>query len=86
MAVLSALAATSDCNIADLLLATDKTRNVQSSEEETENSSGKVSSRVQICALLDSEGSPEEVACAAEKLVEKGFHTMKLKVSRKLSH
>lgn len=81
MAVLSALAATRDCNIADLLLATDKTQNVPSSEAET--GAGKVPSRVQICALLDSDGSPEEVACAAEKLVKQGFHTIKLKVARR---
>ena len=39
------------------------------------------SKRVQICALLDSNGSPLEVAYLAKTLVEEGFTAIKLKVS-----
>ncbi|KAK1425534.1 hypothetical protein QVD17_20887 [Tagetes erecta] len=38
---------------------------------------------VKICALLDSDGTPEEVALLAAKLVEEGFTAIKLKVARR---
>jgi len=38
------------------------------------------SSNVQICALIDSNGSPTEVANVAAKLIEEGFSAIKLKV------
>lgn len=38
---------------------------------------------VPICALLDSEGTPSEVAYVARKLVEEGFSAIKLKVSQR---
>ncbi|KAF3944586.1 hypothetical protein CMV_028957 [Castanea mollissima] len=41
------------------------------------------SSKVKICALLDSNGTPLEVACAATGLVEEGFTAIKLKVARR---
>ncbi|KAL2582256.1 hypothetical protein AAZV13_15G229700 [Glycine max] len=37
---------------------------------------------VQICALIDSNGSPTEVANVAAKLTEEGFSAIKLKVAR----
>lgn len=37
---------------------------------------------VPICALVDSEGTPSEVAYVARKLVEEGFSAIKLKVSQ----
>ncbi|CAN8236071.1 unnamed protein product [Cochlearia groenlandica] len=40
---------------------------------------------VQICALLDSKGTPSEVAYIAKKLVEEGFTAIKLKVARRLN-
>jgi hypothetical protein len=39
------------------------------------------SSKVKICALIDSNGTPSEVAYAATTLVEEGFTAIKLKVS-----
>ncbi|XP_038694901.1 protein PHYLLO, chloroplastic isoform X2 [Tripterygium wilfordii] len=41
------------------------------------------SSSVQICALVDSNGTPAEVAYIARTLVEEGFTAIKLKVARR---
>ncbi|XP_062163333.1 protein PHYLLO, chloroplastic isoform X1 [Alnus glutinosa] len=41
------------------------------------------SSKVKICALMDSNGTPSEVAYAAKTLVEEGFTAIKLKVARR---
>ncbi|XP_057848584.2 protein PHYLLO, chloroplastic isoform X2 [Cryptomeria japonica] len=82
MGVLSALAATRGGNIADLLLGTKNLQNVLG-KQESPYISRNLSSKVQICALLDSDDPPEEVALAAAKLVEQGFHTVKLKVARR---
>lgn len=38
-------------------------------------------SSVKICALVDSNGTPNEVAYIASSLVEEGFTAIKLKVS-----
>ncbi|KAK9051156.1 hypothetical protein SSX86_027782 [Deinandra increscens subsp. villosa] len=38
---------------------------------------------VKICALIDSDGTPEEVAHLAATLVEEGFSAIKLKVARR---
>ncbi|KAI3796239.1 hypothetical protein L1987_38906 [Smallanthus sonchifolius] len=38
---------------------------------------------VKICALIDSDGTPEEVAYLAATLVEEGFTAIKLKVARR---
>ncbi|KAF2599247.1 hypothetical protein F2Q68_00008609 [Brassica cretica] len=40
---------------------------------------------VPICALVDSEGTPSEVAYVARKLVEEGFSAIKLKVARRVN-
>lgn len=47
---------------------------------EKEEKSERLSS-VRICALLDSGGTPEEVAHIAVDLVEEGFTAIKIKVS-----
>ncbi|OMO72203.1 Menaquinone biosynthesis protein MenD [Corchorus olitorius] len=49
--------------------------------KEEENSEGL--SSVRICALLDSGGTPEEVASIANALVEEGFTAIKIKVARR---
>ncbi|XP_010551342.1 PREDICTED: protein PHYLLO, chloroplastic isoform X2 [Tarenaya hassleriana] len=52
------------------------------SQKEENGSAGPHS--VRICALLDSEGTPSEVAYIASKLVEEGFTAIKLKVARRV--
>ncbi|RDX71618.1 Protein PHYLLO, chloroplastic, partial [Mucuna pruriens] len=47
-----------------------------------ENNECERSLNVQICALIDSNGSPTEVANVAAKLIEEGFSAIKLKVAR----
>ncbi|TKY49620.1 PHYLLO protein [Spatholobus suberectus] len=47
-----------------------------------ENNTCERSLNVQICALIDSNGSPTEVANVAAKLIEEGFSAIKLKVAR----
>ncbi|KAJ8774552.1 hypothetical protein K2173_016998 [Erythroxylum novogranatense] len=42
------------------------------------------SSNVRICALIDSSGTPAEVAHVASSLIEEGFTALKLKVGRRL--
>ncbi|XP_022149055.1 protein PHYLLO, chloroplastic isoform X2 [Momordica charantia] len=71
MAVLNAIAARRGCSLLDVLQhRLDEENNLASS------------SKVQICGLLDSGGSPSEVARAAKTLVEEGFTAIKLKVAR----
>ncbi|KAF8399244.1 hypothetical protein HHK36_015109 [Tetracentron sinense] len=81
MAILNALAARQGSSLLNLLLyrecSTSDTQSVKAEEII------KRSSRVQICALLDSNGTPKEVAYVAAKLVEEGFTTIKLKVGRR---
>lgn len=70
MAVLNAIAARRGCSLLDVLQhRLDEENNLASS------------SKVQICGLLDSGGSPSEVARAAKTLVEEGFTAIKLKAS-----
>ncbi|XP_021292917.1 protein PHYLLO, chloroplastic isoform X1 [Herrania umbratica] len=40
-------------------------------------------SSVRICGLINSSGTPEEVACIANALVEEGFTAIKIKVARR---
>ncbi|OVA12536.1 Thiamine pyrophosphate enzyme [Macleaya cordata] len=81
MAILNVIASRQGCSLSNLLLShessTPKTQ-LHESEDKTKRSSG-----VQICALIDSNGTPEEVAHIAAKLVEEGFTTIKLKVARR---
>lgn len=70
MAVLNAIAGRKGCSLLDVL----QHRLV----EEDDLSS---SSKVKICGLLDSGGTPSEVARVAKTLVEEGFPAIKLKAS-----
>ncbi|KAK3004036.1 hypothetical protein RJ639_019334 [Escallonia herrerae] len=70
MAVLNALAAAHGSSLLDLLHA--RTSNEGVSER-----------NVKICALLDSKGTPAEVAYIAGGLVDEGFTAIKLKVGRR---
>ncbi|KAL8268839.1 hypothetical protein R6Q59_002637 [Mikania micrantha] len=72
MAILNAISAAERCTMLNLL-------HPHSPKEEC---SAKLSN-VNICALLDSDGTPEEVACLAATLVEEGFTAIKLKVARR---
>lgn len=70
MAVLNAIAGRKGCSLLNVL-------QYQLDEENNLTSS----SKVQICGLLDSGGSPSEVARVAKTLVEEGFTAIKLKAS-----
>lgn len=70
MAVLNALAVRESSSLLHIL---------HSQTEKGEMS--EPSSRVQICALVNSKGNPAEIAFIATKLVEEGFAAIKLKVS-----
>ncbi|XP_059655618.1 protein PHYLLO, chloroplastic isoform X4 [Cornus florida] len=72
MAILNAIAASCGSSLLDVL------HPLSVKEEVSERSLN-----VQICALIDSNGSPSEVAFVAAKLVEEGFTTLKLKVARR---
>lgn len=71
MALLNAMAVRHDSSLLGILHC-----------QKEENGSAQPHS-VQICALLDSEGTPSEVAYVARKLVEEGFCAIKLKVSQR---
>ncbi|XP_038893379.1 protein PHYLLO, chloroplastic isoform X4 [Benincasa hispida] len=71
MAVLNAIAGRKGCSLLDVL---------QHQLDEEKNLA--TSSKVQICGLLDSGGTPSEVAHVAKTLAEEGFPTIKLKVAR----
>ncbi|CAH2066254.1 unnamed protein product [Thlaspi arvense] len=73
MALLNAMAVRHDSSLLGILHC-----------QKEENGSAQPHS-VQICALLDSEGTPSEVAYVARKLVEEGFSAIKLKVARRVS-
>lgn len=77
MAILNALAARQGSSLSDLILG------YESSGLKTQlNEADKTlrPPRVQICALLDSNGTPKEVAHIVAQLVDGGFTTIKLKV------
>ncbi|MED6110114.1 hypothetical protein PIB30_040017 [Stylosanthes scabra] len=71
MAILNAIAAAKGSNLLTLL------HPLISEKDRCETSS------VQVCALLDSNGSPTDVANVAATLVEEGFSAIKLKVARR---
>ncbi|PON76783.1 Enolase N-terminal domain-like [Trema orientale] len=73
MAILNALAARQGYDLLSLL-------HVQKDEV-----IAKESSKVQICGLVDSNGTPTEVADIVAKLVQEGFAAIKLKVARRRS-
>lgn len=73
MAILNAIAAAEDSSMLNIL-------HPLAPKEEC----SRKSLNVKICALLDSNGTPEEVAYLAATLVEEGFSAIKLKVNKKL--
>ncbi|XP_058112414.1 protein PHYLLO, chloroplastic isoform X2 [Magnolia sinica] len=81
MAILNALAARQGTSLLGVILGSASSSLVTQSIEEDEMI--KRSSRVQICALVDSSGTPEEVAHVVAQLVDEGFTTIKLKVARR---
>lgn len=70
MAILNAIAAKNGSSLLNILQP--QIDDIDKSER---------SSKVKICALVDSKGTPSEVAYAATRLVEEGFTAIKLKVS-----
>ncbi|KAJ4961763.1 hypothetical protein NE237_021673 [Protea cynaroides] len=81
MAVLNALAERQGSSLSSLLLgcAISSQESAHVKKDETEETM----SGVQICALIDSDGTPKDVASIAAKLFEEGFTTIKLKVARR---
>lgn len=73
MAILNALAAQRKRNLSDLLLGINNRLELKEGNSENEKS-------IEICALVDCDGSPSEVAYVVSELVEEGFSTVKLKV------
>ncbi|XVE91706.1 hypothetical protein REPUB_Repub01dG0034000 [Reevesia pubescens] len=73
MAILNAIAVSQRSSLLNLL---------HPPREKEEEKSDRLSS-VRICALIDSSGTPEEVACIAIDLVEEGFTAIKIKVARR---
>ena len=78
MAVLGALASANDCSIAELLNGNMNQKNSLESKYCATRQRNEAS--VRICALLDSYGSPVEMASSALTLVQQGFCTLKIKV------
>ncbi|KAM3241842.1 hypothetical protein ACQJBY_054524 [Aegilops geniculata] len=81
MAILNLLASQRKCRLSEILTGSNPLLRDQSLVEYNQNSSA----GIHICALLDSDGSPMEVARAVTKLVDEGFTTVKLKVGRRAS-
>ncbi|KAI9169285.1 hypothetical protein LWI28_010195 [Acer negundo] len=73
MAILSAIAARHSLSFLDILYP----------RREADEEISKRSSNVKICALIDSTGTPTEVANIASTLVQEGFAAIKLKVARR---
>ncbi|KAJ0038657.1 hypothetical protein Pint_23420 [Pistacia integerrima] len=73
MAILHAIAARHNSSFLNILYT----------KTETDEGISKSSSSVKICALIDSTGTPLEVANIAITLVEEGFTAIKLKVARR---
>ncbi|XP_078167049.1 protein PHYLLO, chloroplastic-like isoform X2 [Carex rostrata] len=76
MAILNALAAQRKSNLSDLLLGINNRLELKEGNSKNEKS-------IEICALVDCDGSPSEVAYVVSELVEEGFSTVKLKVARR---
>lgn len=71
MTILNAIAAAQGSSMLNVL---------QPSAPKEENAAKSLN--VKICALIDSDGTPEEVAYLAATLVEEGFPAIKLKVRK----
>ncbi|KAJ4798965.1 2-succinyl-5-enolpyruvyl-6-hydroxy-3-cyclohexene-1-carboxylate synthase [Rhynchospora pubera] len=76
MAILNALAAHCKSNLSDLLLGINNRLELRKCVSKNEQ-------RIEICALVDCEGSPSEVAHIVSELVQEGYSTVKLKVARR---
>ncbi|XP_066321928.1 protein PHYLLO, chloroplastic-like isoform X5 [Miscanthus floridulus] len=81
MAILNLLASQQKCSLFKVLAGCDPLGRDENVIEYSQNSSGSI----QICALVDCNGSPMEVALAVAKLAAEGFTTFKLKVGRRES-
>lgn len=73
MAILNAIAARERSSLLDILYR----------ETKADDKLSKRSPSIQICALLDSKGTPKDVADIAEKLAAEGFSAIKVKVARR---
>ncbi|KAK9105308.1 hypothetical protein Scep_022152 [Stephania cephalantha] len=83
MAILNAVAARQGSSLSNLLVHHPCSTHISQFLEAEERC--RSSSSVLICALLDSDGSPKEVADLAVKLVKEGFTAIKLKVGRRVN-
>uniref|UniRef100_A0A0A9CFW5 Mandelate racemase/muconate lactonizing enzyme C-terminal domain-containing protein n=1 Tax=Arundo donax TaxID=35708 RepID=A0A0A9CFW5_ARUDO len=79
MAILNLLASQRKCRLSEILAGSDSFVREGNLAEYNKNSSASI----QICALVDCNGTPMEVALAVTKLVAEGFTTVKLKVGRR---
>ncbi|KAH9607030.1 hypothetical protein KSS87_013805 [Heliosperma pusillum] len=73
MAVLNAIAARQNCSLLDVLWPQSDQANMICQQPAS----------IDICALLDSNGPPKEVAKVAFELVGEGFRALKVKVARR---
>jgi hypothetical protein len=83
MAILNALAAQWKVNLSDLLLGINNRPELPYEKHnglELRKGNSKNEKNIEICALVNCEGSPSEVAYVVSELVEEGFSTVKLKV------
>ena len=81
MAILGALANANNCSIGELLNCNMdqkhfKKLGLRASRQEMNDAS------IRICALMDSYGTPTEMALFALNLVKQGFCTLKIKVEK----
>ncbi|XP_077237681.1 2-oxoglutarate decarboxylase/hydro-lyase/magnesium ion-binding protein isoform X2 [Tasmannia lanceolata] len=81
MAILNALAARQGSSLADVILGCGSL-SLETQLVKADNIL-QSSPRVKICALIDSNGTPKEVAHVVAQLVDEGFTTVKLKVARR---
>ncbi|KAF3773187.1 PHYLLO protein [Nymphaea thermarum] len=82
MAVLNALAAVKNSSMLDLILGGES---LHSYGMDTAGKCISNATRVQTCALVDSDGSAEDIIDRVSQLVKDGFSTVKLKVARRAS-
>lgn len=83
MAILNALAAHWKSNLSDILLGINNRLEPSYQKDnglELRKGDSKNEKSIEICALVNCEGSPSEVAHVVLELVEEGFSTVKLKV------
>ncbi|KAK1292325.1 hypothetical protein QJS10_CPB17g00384 [Acorus calamus] len=83
MAILHALAARQGCYLVDVISGYGCSLMETSQLVKREDIINQCSSKVQICALLDSEGTPKQTAHIIAQLSNEGFKTIKLKVARR---